>query len=203
MKKLVSLLGTTIARGALFLTPFAVLLIVIAKLYSLAEKLLVPMAERLHIPSLVGFKAPWVLAALIVLAVCFAAGLLARTSAAHRLVVWLETTLLSNLPGYSLMKTVGEEAAGIEPSDRYQSVLIRLDDCHLLGFLVEQLFGRHAVVFIPGAPKPWEGDVIIVEQSRVTLLTSSSGAAVTCLRKLGDGVGSLVDGKLPNVQLQK
>lgn len=55
------------------------------------------------------------------------------------------------------MKSVDEEVAGDEPSDLYQSVLIRLDDNYLFGFLIKQLFSGHVVVYIPGAPQTWEG----------------------------------------------
>jgi hypothetical protein len=48
---------------------------------------------------------------------------------------WLETAVLSNLPGYSLMKGVGEEFAGNDPSDRNESILVRLDDGHGRGLI--------------------------------------------------------------------
>jgi uncharacterized membrane protein len=196
VKRCLNVLRTTIAGGVLFLAPFAVVLFVLGKVFGLAVKIVVPLAELLPFQSLIGLETPWVMAALLLLAACFAAGLLARTGAARRLVTWVESAVLSNLPGYSLMKGVGEEFAGYEPSDRYESVMVRLDDGCLLGFLVERLGDGHSVVFLPGAPRPWDGDVMIVEDRRVTALTRSSSAVVNCLRQLGAGAGPLVEGKL-------
>jgi uncharacterized membrane protein len=196
MKHQFSVLKTTIVGGVLFLAPFAVVLFVLGKVFAWAVKVVMPLAEALPFHSLIGLRTPWIIAALLLLLVCFAAGLLARTAAARRTVNWLETAVLSNLPGYSFMKGVGEEFAGNEPSDHHESVLVRLDDGYLLGFLVERLESGHSVVFLPGAPKPWNGDVMIVEDARVTALTPSSKAAVRCLQQLGSGAGELVEGKL-------
>jgi uncharacterized membrane protein len=186
------LVRTTIAGGALFLAPFVILLIVLGKALELTRALINPLAEWLPFESLIGLEAPKIVAGLVLVLVCFVAGLLARTSHAKRLVSWLETALLSNLPGYSFMRNVGEEYAGGAPTSGHESVLIRLDDSYQLGFLVEKADDGHVVVFVPGAPKPWNGDVLIVEESRVTLLSSSSKVAVKCLQQLGSGAGRLV-----------
>jgi len=196
MKRSLNVIRTTIVGGVLFLAPFAIILLVLGKVFGLAVKVVVPLAEHLPFHSLIGLKTPWIMATLLLLAVCFLAGLPARTVAARRLVNWLEAAVLSNLPGYSFMKGVGEEFAGNEPTDHHESVLVRLDDGYLLGFLVEHLESGHSVVFLPGAPKPWDGDVMIVEDDRVTSLTPSSKAAVRCLQQLGAGAGRLLEGKL-------
>lgn len=189
-------LRTTILGGALFLAPFVILVILLSKALEITRGAIRPIAERLPFESLIGLEAPKILAGLLLVVVCFVAGLFARTSRAKRLVGWLETALLSNLPGYSFMKNVGEEYAAGAPTSGHESVLVRLDDSYQLGFLVERLASGHVVVFLPGAPKPWNGDVLIVEDSRVTLLSPSSKVAVRCLQQLGSGVGGLVEGKL-------
>lgn len=189
-------LRTTILGGALFLAPFVILVILLGKALEITRGAIRPIAERLPFESLIGLEAPKILAGLLLVVVCFVAGLFARTSRAKRLVGWLETALLSNLPGYSFMKNVGEEYAAGAPTSGHESVLVRLDDSYQLGFLVDRLASGHVVVFLPGAPKPWNGDVLIVEDSRVTLLSPSSKVAVRCLQQLGSGVGGLVEGKL-------
>lgn len=196
MKQSLSVIRTTIVGGVLFLAPFAILLLLLGKVFTVAVDVVVPLAELLPFQSLIGLRTPWVLASVLLLVICFSAGVLARTTAARRLVSWLESAVLSCLPGYSFMKTVGEEFAGSEPADTHQSVLLRLDEAYQFGFLVETIPGGYAVVFVPGAPKPWDGDVLVVEESRVIVLSSSSRAAVNCLRQLGAGASRLVDGKL-------
>ena len=146
-------LRTTILGGALFLAPFVILLILLGKALEITRGAIRPIAERLPFESLIGLEAPKILAGLLLVVVCFVAGLFARTSRAKRLVGWLETALLSNLPGYSFMKNVGEEYAAGAPTSGHESVLVRLDDSYQLGFLVDRLASGHVVVFLPGAPK--------------------------------------------------
>lgn len=196
MRRLLHLLRTTILGGALFLAPVVILVIILGKAFQLTRAATEPVARWLPFESLIGLEAPRILAGLVLAGVCFGAGLLARTHQAKRLVGWLETALLSNLPGYSFMKTVGEEIAGNAPAAGHESVLVRFDDAWQLGFLVEHLDTGHVVVFVPGAPRPWDGDVFIVEESRVTLLSASSSVAVRCLQHLGKGSGRLVGTRL-------
>ncbi len=198
LQNVAGIVRTTIMGGVMFLVPFAIVLLVLGKVFQIAVRTVLPLAERLPVDSLVGLKTPWVMATVLLLGVCFLAGVLAKTAAARKVVEWLETTVLSDLPGYSFLKSIGEELVGNEPSDQYASAMVRLDDGYLLGFLVEKLDSGHSVVFLPGAPKPWAGDVMIVEDARVTLLTPSSKAAVDCLRRLGAGSGKLLKGKLPD-----
>jgi uncharacterized membrane protein len=200
MNRSLNVVKTTIVGGVLFLVPFAVVLLVLGKILKIATKIVMPLAELLPFHSLIGLKTPVGLGALLLLGICFAAGLLARTEASRKAVNWLETAVLSNLPGYSLMKGVGEELAGNDPSDRNESILVRLDDGYVLGFLIERMDNGHTVVFLPGAPKPWDGDVMIIEDRRITVLTQSSKAAVTCLRRLGSGAGQLVGDRLKGAE---
>jgi uncharacterized membrane protein len=194
MKRLISILRATIVGGVLFLAPFMVLIIILGKALKITRRILTPVAERLPIESLIGFETPKILAVIVLIFMCFLAGLFARTSLAKKLVSWLESAILSNLPGYSFIKNLGEEVAGVTPTQGYEAVLVRFDDAWQIGFLVERISGGRVVVFIPDAPNPWAGGVFIFNEDRVTPLKATSKSAVNCLRKLGAGTGGLVKG---------
>ena len=186
----------TIVGGALFMVPFVILIIVLHKALGFLRQIVLPLAEKIPITSIVGFETPWVFALFLMICLFFVAGLFAKTSQAKDLVRWLETVLLSNLPGYSFMKNLGDEMSGESPTEVYQSVLVRLDDCFLIAFLVERIAGGYVVVFVPGSPSPWSGDVLIFEEDRVTLIAEGTTSAIKCLQKLGAGSGKLVADKL-------
>jgi uncharacterized membrane protein len=196
MKRLIQILRATIVGGVLFLAPFVVLVIILSKAQGLTKAIIAPLAERIPIESFIGFETPKILAAFVLILMCFAAGLFARTSTAKRLVSWLETVILSNLPGYSFMKNLGEEAAGTAPTEGYQTVLVRFDDAWQIGFLVERISGGRVVVFIPDAPSPWTGGVFIFDDERVKPLEVTSAVAVKCQQRHGAGTGALVKGSL-------
>src|SRR5262245_43272621 len=97
-------LRTTIAGGVLFLVPVIVIVTILEKAFVLAHKIVAPIASHLPFQSIIGVAINKVLAITLLVGVCFLAGLLARTAMARRCVEWLETSLLSNIPGYEFMK---------------------------------------------------------------------------------------------------
>jgi uncharacterized membrane protein len=196
LKKKFQILRTTILGGALFLVPFVILIIILGKALEIARGIMLPLAERLPIKSFIGLETPWLLGVIVLVLTCLLAGLFARTKAAKKLLNLLETNLLSNLPGYSFIKNLGEEVAGGAPTHSYQSVLVQFDDAWQLGFLVERIDGAKVVVFIPDSPNPFAGGVLIVDEDRVTLLDEASTATVNSLRKLGAGTGDLIKDEL-------
>ena len=62
---------------------------------------------------------------------------------------------------------------------------------------VERIEGRYVTVFIPGAPNPWSGDVLIFAEDRIKPLDIPLAAAVKSLRLIGKGAGKLAQSHLP------
>ncbi len=186
----------TIVGGAFFLAPFVVLTIILGKALKLLSVVTAPIAEQIPVESVIGLETPRTLAVIALISVCFLAGIFAQTKLAKKLVDWLEATLLSNLPGYSFMKNVAEEAAGAKPAGSQQAVLVSFDDASQIGFLVERISEGRVVVFIPDSPSPWAGGVFIFSEDRVKPLEVPSTSAVKSLQRLGEGTGALVKGNL-------
>jgi len=136
------------------------------------------------------------LAIIILIAICFLAGLFSQTKTAKQMVNWLESNLLSNIPGYSFMKNLGEEAAGTAPANSQQAVIVQFDDASQIGFLVEHISEGRAVVFIPDAPSPWTGGVFIFDEERIKPLNVPATSAIKSLQRLGEGTGALLKEKL-------
>ena len=190
------MLRVTLVGGMLFMVPFILLFLVLDKALELLGAVVLPIAEKLPVESMIGLEAPKILAIILLVLLSFAAGLFARTNNAKKMVNWLETTLLSNLPGYSFMKNMGDEAAGTGPTQQYQSVIVRFDDAKQIGFLVERIDGGQVVVYIPGAPSPWSGSVFIFDEDRITLIDEATNASIKVLQKMGAGTSALLEGKI-------
>jgi uncharacterized membrane protein len=186
----------TVVGGVLFLVPFIVLILILGKAIQILRIFTVPLAERLPYESVIGMETPRIMAVFVLIVACFLAGLFAKTSLAKKLVSWLEKTFLSNLPGYTYFKNLGEEAAGLAPAHGQQAVLAQFDDAWQIGFIVERIPEGRVVVFIPDAPSPWTGGVFIFDEERVKPLNVPSTAAVKSLQKLGEGTGALIKEKL-------
>jgi uncharacterized membrane protein len=196
MKEFIRILRITVMGGVLFLVPFIVLILILGKAIQILRIVTVPLAEQLPYESVIGLETPRILAVFVLLLVCFFAGLFAKTSLAKKFVHWIEAAILSNLPGYTYLKNLGEEAAGLAPAHGQKPVLAKFDDAWQIGFIVERIPEGRVVVFIPDVPSPWTGGVFIFDEKRVKPLNVTSTAAVKSLQKLGAGTGELLKGNL-------
>ena len=120
---------------------------------------------------------------------CFLAGLLTRLSFANTLVKKAETGVLWRIPGYGFLKAL-TDGLGKEHGSSLRPVLVRFDDYSQLAFEVDQLPDGRKVIYIPGAPNPRAGSVLVLDGDRVEPVPLSFMAAVRSLRALGRGVGS-------------
>jgi len=187
---------TTIIGGLVFLLPFAALIIIFSKASSALKPLVDPLAALLPFESLIGLKIPIVLTVILIIMMCFVAGLFAKASVAQNLVKLIEANLLSKIPGYSLLKDIGEEVSVQQDQSVHKVVLLRLDDAWQLGLQIEQLVGdKHVAVFIPDSPTPQTGSVLIVSADRVKPTNISIMQLFSCLRNRGSGIGRALSEK--------
>jgi len=120
------------------------------------------------------------------------AGIFARVAVARKITAWLETTLLSNLPGYEFLKRIGQSALGVESEGSHKVVLVGKGDSWQLGFLIERLEGGYLAVFIPGAPNPHSGSIQFLKEDRVRPIEVPEQSALKILKRLGAGASTLL-----------
>ncbi|MEJ1972516.1 MAG: DUF502 domain-containing protein [Lacunisphaera sp.] len=190
MKGFLRFICTTLAGGILFLVPIVVIAVILEKALNLAHKVAAPLAERLPIESVVGLRTALLLAVAVLVLFCFLTGLFARSALAQRFVAWLETTVLSNLPGYEFFKSLGESMLGVEPAETRPVVLAHLDDAWQIGFLVGRLDNGLVAVFVPDAPNPHTGAICYMLPENITATDLTPAAAVKLLRRLGSGANA-------------
>jgi uncharacterized membrane protein len=194
MKPILQFLRATLVGGLLFLVPIIVLVVVLGKALGLAHKVVDPLAEHLPAHSVIGLRTPMLLAIAIIVLFCFLAGILARTALAKKIVRSLETAVLANVPGYELLKGMGESMLGVEKQTGHQVVLARIEDAWQIAFLVERLEGGHVAVFVPGAPNPLSGSVYFMTEDRIKAVDIPAAGAMKCLRRVGAGSNALLHG---------
>jgi uncharacterized membrane protein len=196
MKSFLQFFKTTIVGGILYLVPIIALIVVIGKAHEISSKIVAPLAARILVESVAGLAMARVLAIAAIVLFCFLAGLFAKTDLAKKIVNWVEATILSNLPGYAFMKSMGESMVGIEKEEAYEIVLARIEDAWQIAFLVERMEGGHVAVFVPGAPSPWSGSVYFMTEDRIKPLDIPIKAALSCVKRLGVGSKALLRGRL-------
>jgi uncharacterized membrane protein len=195
MNKLLDFFRTTIKGGIWFLFPFIILLIVIGKAHKIVEPMVAPLAQRIPVETFLGFGVVRLLTGLILVLVCFTAGLLSKTKPAQKFVFWLESHFLSKLPGYEFLKTTGGQFLHVDQGGQQNVVLARIEDAWQIGYITEALDNGLFAVYIPGAPVPSSGSLYFMTEDRFVRLKLTIPQAQQCLRRLGHGSKTLLPGQ--------
>lgn len=198
MRALLAFAKSTLIGGMLFLLPVGIVLVVLAKLLAAARRVGDALHARLF-PGAPSDVLPLVFAFVVLVALAFAAGVLARSRAGSRAFAWLEGKVLARVPVYALLRqTVADMAGGslhLTAEADTRVVLVRFDDVAQLGFLMERRPDGGAVVFLPDAPSALSGSVVVVADDRLTETGLAPAAVVQGMRRLGAGLLGGLDGK--------
>lgn len=196
MKSIFKIIKATFLGGILFLAPLVVLLVILEKGYGIIQKVTLPLVNNLPRVHVLGIALQELVGILIILLICFLAGLLARTTKAKILIQKLEDGILSFVPGYSFMKSMNENIMGIESKEDLKVILVPTDAGWQFAFLIEQIDDNNFTVFVPDAPNPWSGSVVFVEKKDIKEIEMTQKQALACIRKLGFGSKELLKNKL-------
>ena len=176
----------TLIGGLAFLLPLVVVLAILGKAMAFSAHLMEPVIK--HIPpspltaSIVGAAS---LVALIV--VSLAAGLVARTRLARRVVKQLEDTVLGGIPQYQFAKSAASSFTQLEQSEGLEPVLVSIEDGWQLGYQIEVLHDGWVAVMLPQSPTPMAGNVMYFSADRIRKLDITMMQAMSIVKRLGAG----------------
>ncbi|MBF4514963.1 DUF502 domain-containing protein [Flavobacterium sp. ANB] len=196
MKNILKIIKATFLGGIFFLAPLILLIVLLEKGYNIVQKITLPLVSLLPRVKILGLALQELIGILIIIIICFLAGLLARKAKAQKLIQKLEDGVLSFVPGYSFMKKMNENIVGFESNEELKVVLVPTDAGLQFAFLIEQIDENNFSVFIPDAPNPWSGSVCFVNKKDIKELEISQKEALACIRKLGYGSAALLKNKL-------
>ncbi len=185
MKSVKSFIKTTLIGGFLFIVPVALLIMLIIKIVDLMRTLVGPLVAKFSYELISNITMARVISFILLILLCFIAGLLAKTDKAKQLQRYIENNILSLIPGYSFFKGLGEEAVGIDSANIRKVVLVDIEEVWQIGFLMDQIDDELFTVFIPGAPNPTSGDVFFVKEERIKILEISEIEAMKIYKKMG------------------
>jgi uncharacterized membrane protein len=190
MKRLAEFSKTTLIGGLLIVLPIYVSLLLLAKTLAGILALVSPVAAA--IPGAGQFRQ--VIAILIVLAVCFVAGIVVRTGTGLRAKNAFERSVLERIPGYALIRGLAERVAGEGREGAFRPALVEIEDALAPGFIIEELDDGRYTVLIPSVPTPAAGALFIIPRDRVHPVDVPFTQAVKVISKWGAGAGELARG---------
>jgi len=192
MKKIFDFVKTMVIGGVLFFIPLIILIVILQKAFQIAAVLVMPIIKLLNVTHIFGIGVEIIVAIAIILFILYLGGLISKTSRAKKAVKKIEDALLSKVPGYDMIKNMGESFVGFEGNTSISTVLARIEDAWQYGFLIEEIEGEQYAVYVPGAPNPMSGSVYILEKARTKKTNIPLQAAMKSLRGLGIGSNELL-----------
>ena len=190
MKGMAELTKTTLIGGLLIVLPIYLSILLLAKTLSAVVALLSPVTAA--IPAGVQFRQ--LIAILIVLVVCFVAGLVVHTGPGLRAKYALERSVLERIPGYALVRGLAARVSGDQSEGAFRPALVELEEALAPGFIIEELEDGRYTVLIPSVPTPAAGSLFIMPRERVHPLDVPFTQAVKVISKWGAGAGELARG---------
>lgn len=182
-----SFLRTTLIGGIIFMIPLVFVVLIVGKAFNIMKMIAAPVERLLPIDSIAGIGLINIIALVVMLLLCLAAGSVASSPPAKALYGRLDALLLEVIPGYAWTKTVVAGFSGEPEIEGLLPVLVELDDMSQLAFEMERGPEGLVVVFLPGAPDARSGSVAYVEPSRVKPVAAEFLAINRSLRKMGKG----------------
>ena len=193
MQRIAEFTKTTLIGGVLVVLPVYVSALLLIKTLSGIVALLSPVTAQL--PADAQFRR--IIAFLIVVLVCFVAGLLVRTGTGLRAKNAFERMLLDKIPGYTLLRGLAGRLAGENKSEMFTVALAEIEEALVPAFIVEELDDGRYVIFVPSVPTPAAGAIYIIARERVHLVDVSFTKAVSVISKWGAGAGDLIKALRP------
>jgi len=188
MKRLGTFLLKAIVRGALIVVPVYLAILLLLKAAKSLIGIVHPIAKLL--PD--WFPAANVLSILLVLIVCLLIGVLVHTAIGRAAKKSIERSVLERIPGYELLRTLGQRATGQSDTSAWQPALVEIEEALVPGFIVEGIDEDLVTVFVPSAPTPFAGAVYIIARRRVHPVDVPFTQAVKAVSRWGTGSKELV-----------
>lgn len=183
---------TTLIGGVVFLLPLIVVLVVLGQGLALTARAVQPVVALLPNQSIGGVTLAGMAALALLLAMCFGAGLLARAAAGKAFAERFEEKLQTLYPRYAVIKSMSQGLHGALGQQVLKPVLVTFDEHQQFAFEMERLDDSRVVLYVPGAPDAWSGNVLLVRPERVQSLALDAGDLAKALQGLGVGTAALL-----------
>jgi len=189
MRSLAEFTKTTLVGGVLIILPLYVSLLLLAKVVSSLLAMVGPITNRV-VPAWVEFREA--LAIVVLVGICFVAGLVVRTGPGLRAKNLLEQTVLERLPGYAVLRGLAGRFAGQGSESPFAPALVEIEEALVPALVIERLPDNSYTVLVPSVPTPMAGSLYILPAERVHLVDVPITFALKVFSKWGTGAGEFV-----------
>jgi uncharacterized membrane protein len=195
MRRLAEFVKTALIGGLLIILPIYVSIILIAKAVQGILAAMKPITAV--VPASVQFRE--IVAVLVVVAVCFVAGLIVRTGPGLRAKNAFEAAVLERLPGYTLLRGLAGRFTGRGDEPTFAPALVDIEEALVPALIIEKLDDGSFTVLVPSVPTPMAGALYILPPERVHPVDIPFTSALKVFSKWGAGAGEFVRAMQPTI----
>jgi uncharacterized membrane protein len=188
MKNALRFIAKALLGGFLAVVPIYLAVLLLLKGMKSVAGLVRPFARLL--PDWI--PAEQALSVLLVIAICFVIGLAVRSRAGRAVQERLEKTFFERIPGYALLRSLTQRAAGDNREKVWKPALVEIEEALVPAFIIEEFEDGRYTVFVPSIPTPFAGAVYIIERKRVHPLDVPFTQALKVVSRWGSGAKELV-----------
>ena len=189
MKWYQSLIKRVLNGIILFLLPVFLLLFILGKAISIVQGLILPIKKHLPAERVFGVGLLTLISLVLILFICYLAGMLIERKRVKRLITKLEDKILVFIPGYSMIKAQTSEIVS-EAVAHWQPVLIGEDGDWKMGVLVDRQPDGLCMIFFPEPPDAKQGEMKLVHESKLKKLDMPVNKMIRIIRKYGKSEGA-------------
>ena len=195
MRRLAEFVKTALIGGLLVILPVYVSIILIAKAVQGILAAMKPITAV--VPASVQFRE--IVAVLVIVAVCFVAGLIVRTGPGLRAKNAFEAAVLERLPGYTLLRGLAGRFTGRGDEPTFAPALVDIEEALVPALIIEKLDDGSFTVLVPSVPTPMAGALYILPPERVHPVDIPFTSALKVFSKWGAGAGEFVRAMQPTI----
>lgn len=188
MKSIRGYLLNSLVTGILIIAPIYLCALLLLKAMGSVAGLVRPLA--LLVPDWLPGEA--LVGLLVVVILCLAVGMIARTAAGHAVRERIERSLLERMPGYTLFRSLTRQLAGESREGAWKPALAEIEEALVPAFIIEELDDGRYTVFVPSVPTPLAGAVYVLDRARVHPLDVPFTQAIKAVSRWGQGARDLV-----------
>jgi uncharacterized membrane protein len=175
--------------GFIFIMPVLITLAVIARFWNHLLAIGAKCSKLLRIDTVLGPSGDAVMAVVLFLLVCVAAGYLVRISFLKRMSDRIDQRLNDLIPGYGQLRAETRKKIGAaEREATFPACLVKVQELWEPGYVIEENLDGTRTVFVPQAPAFASGQVYVVHPGQLKVLDIDSAALNAHLRQLGKGM---------------
>jgi uncharacterized membrane protein len=192
LKQGVEFVKTTLIGGLVAMVPLAVLGLLAATVVPIVIDVAEVLGEFLPFGSMANLLIAAIGGLLLLILICFLAGLALLTGPGDRLRQRVDSLLERVIPLYGAARRLAERVTGTEGDD-FVPVTVDLHGtgARSLGLLIEKVPGGRCAVFIPTAPTAVLGSVFVVDQSRLERINAPMTQVFGTISEWGVGTAKL------------